>query len=100
MTCEASICAVLAFTRPISTVNASTARFPQSSPQEKEAVRKPARVQFRYRHQNRRYYVRAFATGKKKWASHRTNLLAIARNSMAPGPDAAQRQRPTGMAAA
>ena len=33
----------------------------------------PTKVQFLYRHQNQRYYVRTFAAGKEKW----TTLISV-----------------------
>jgi hypothetical protein len=48
---------------------------PERAPHQ-ETVWKPTSVQFLYRHQNGRYYVRTFACGKEKWTSLKTTLLA------------------------
>ena len=56
----------------------------------------PAKVQFLYRHQNQRYYVRTFAGGKEKWTSLKTTMLSVARNRMKEHLDAAERQKTTG----
>src|SRR5437764_1480418 len=59
----------------------------------------PTQVQFLYKHQNGRYYVRTFAAGKEKWTSLRTKLLSVAKNRMKEHVDAAERHRTTGQAA-
>ena len=56
----------------------------------------PTKVQFLYRHQNQRYYVRTFAGGKEKWTSLKTTLLSVAKNRMREHLDAAERQKSTG----
>ena len=47
----------------------------------------PTRVQFLYRYQNQRYYVRTFAGDKEK----STTLLSVAKNRMKEHLDAAER---------
>jgi hypothetical protein len=59
-----------------------------------ENIRMPTRVRFLDRHQNGRYYVRTFASGKEKWTSVNTLNLPIARNRTGAHLDAAGRQRP------
>jgi hypothetical protein len=41
------------------------------APPEKKAALQPTNVQFLYRHQNGRYYVRTYSGGKEKWTSCR-----------------------------
>lgn len=62
----------------------------------KDPVWTPTQVQYLYRHRNGRYYVRTFACGKEKWASLKTNLLAVARNRMKDHVEAAERERAHG----
>ena len=42
----------------------------------------PTKFWFRYKHRNSRHYARAFAAGKEKWTSLKTNLLSVAKNRM------------------
>ena len=63
---------------------------------EKQTAWIPTSVQFLYRHQNGRYYVRTYAGGKGNWASLKTKLLGVAKNRMKEYVDAAERQRTTG----
>jgi len=68
----------------------------QTTTVEKQTAWSPTSVQFLYRHQNGRYYVRTYAGGKEKWTSLRTNLQSVAKNRMKEHVDAAERQRTTG----
>jgi integrase len=63
---------------------------------EKKAALQPTNVQFLYRHQNRRYYVRTYSGGKEKWTSLKTDLLSVAKNRMREHLDASERQRLSG----
>jgi hypothetical protein len=62
----------------------------------KQTAWSPTQVQFLYRHQNGRYYVRTDAGGKGNWTSLKTKLLSVAKNRMKEYVDAAQRQQTTG----
>ncbi len=67
-----------------------------ATPSKKTAVWTPTKVQFLYRHRNRRYYVRVFTGGKEKWTSLKTKLMSVAKNRMKGHLDAAERQRSLG----
>ena len=56
----------------------------------------PTKVQFLYRHQSQRYYVRTFAAGKEKWISLKTVLLSTAKNRMREHLNSAGRQKSAG----
>jgi hypothetical protein len=74
-------------------------RVPSKESPKKEILWKPTRIQFLYRHKNRRYYVRTFASGKEKWTGLKTTALSIAKNRMRDHLDAAERQRMIGAGA-
>jgi integrase len=66
---------------------------------EKQTAWSPTQVQFLYRHQNGRYYVRTYSGGKGNWTSLKTKLLSVAKNRMKEHVDAAPRQQTTGATA-
>ena len=63
---------------------------------DKPAAWTPTKVQFLYRHLNRRYYVRTFAGGKEKRTRLKITLFSVAKNRMKEHLDAAERQKSAG----